>query len=130
LDMLEPSLVEQGLVLHRELFRQTDFIHTAIDNVLVVLRDGAILVGLILIFFLWSPSATAISVAAIPLSMLGAALALDALGYGLNAMTLGGLAIAVGELVGDAIVDVENVARRLRGRAALPEEVRPPTLAT
>lgn len=130
LDTLEPSLAEQSVVLHRELFRQTDFISTAIDNVIVVLRDGAILVALILIFFLWSPSATAISVAAIPLSMLGAALALDALGYGLNAMTLGGLAIAVGELVDDAIVDVENVARRLRERAALPEEARPPTLAT
>ncbi len=130
LDALEPSLVTSGVVLHRELFRQIDFIDTAIDNLTTVLRDGAILVALVLILFLWSPSATAISVAAIPLSMLGATLALDALGYGLNAMTLGGLAIAVGELVDDAIVDVENVARRLRERAALPEEARPPALAT
>lgn len=130
LDALEPSLALRGVVLHRELFRQIDFIDTAIDNLANVLRDGAILVAVVLILFLWSPSATVISVAAIPISMLGATLALDALGYGLNAMTLGGLAIAVGELVDDAIVDVENVARRLRERAAMPEDARPPPLAT
>lgn len=123
--VLAPSLERQGVVVHSaELFRQVDFVDRAIDNLVDVLRDGALLVALILAVFLWHVGATTISVLAIPLSMLGATLALDALGYGLNAMTLGGLAIAVGELVDDAIVDVENVARRLRERAALPEAER------
>src|SRR5690606_10310014 len=107
-----------------------DFIDRAIDNLVEVLRDGALLVALILAIFLWHAGATIISVLAIPLSMLGATLALDALGYGIDAMTLGGLAIAVGELVDDAIVDVENVARRLRERTALPPEAQAPILAT
>lgn len=130
LDGLEPTLRHRGVTLHRDLFRQVDFIDTAIDNVVTVLRDGAILVALVLIFFLWHPGATVISVLAIPLSVLGATLALDALGYGLNVMTIGGLAIAVGELVDDAIVDVENVARRLRERRTMPEHERPPILET
>lgn len=130
LDGLEPSLRHRGVTVHRDLFRQVDFIETSIDNVVTVLRDGAILVALVLVFFLWHPGATVISVLAIPLSVLGATLALDALGYGLNVMTIGGLAIAVGELVDDAIVDVENVARRLRERGALPEAERPPLLET
>lgn len=131
LDALAPALEQQGVVVHRAgLFRQVDFIHRAIDNLLEVLRDGAFLVALILAIFLWHAGATVISVLAIPLSMLGATLALDALGYGINAMTLGGLAIAVGELVDDAIVDVENVARRLRERAALPPEAQAPMLVT
>ena len=122
---LAPALERRGVVLHHtDLFRQVDFIDRAIDNLVDVLRDGAILVALVLILFLWHPGATVISVLAIPLSMLGATLALDALGYRLDAMTLGGLAIAVGELVDDAIVDVENVARRLRERALRPRRAR------
>jgi CzcA family heavy metal efflux pump len=131
LDALAPALERQGVAVHRtDLFRQVNFIERAIDNLVDVLRDGAILVALILAIFLWHAGATIISVLAIPLSMLGATLALDALGYGINAMTLGGLAIAVGELVDDAIVDVENVARRLRERAALPPESQAPVLTT
>ena len=117
LDELEPAVTGGGITLHRELFRQETFVRASVDNLLEVLRDGAILVALVLILFLWHPGATLTSVLAIPLSLLTATLTLDWLGYGLDTMTIGGLAIAIGELVDDAIVDVENVTRRLRERA-------------
>ena len=130
LDALEDELAAQGIALHRDLFRQMDFISVAIDNLLEVLRDGALLVIAVLLVFLWSLRPTLISALAIPLSLLAAVLVLDALGMTLDTMTLGGLAIAIGELVDDAIVDVENVVRRLRERAALPETEREPVLST
>lgn len=130
LDALEPSLRASGVTLHRDLFRQVDFIDEALGNAGTALRDGAILVALVLVVFLWRPGATVVSVLALPLSVLVAVIALSFLGYGIDAMTIGGIAIAVGELVDDAIVDVENVARRLRDRAALPEAERPPRLRT
>jgi HME family heavy-metal exporter len=101
-------------------FRQADFIEHAVDNVLDALRDGALIVAVILFVFLLSGRATAIALTAIPLSVLAAILALTALGLSINTMTLGGLAIAVGELVDDAVVGVENVVRRLRQRAGAP----------
>ncbi|MCB9749631.1 MAG: efflux RND transporter permease subunit [Myxococcales bacterium] len=125
LAQLEPSLTRRGIALHRDLFRQADFITRAVDNLTVVLRDGALLVIGVLLLFLWSLRPTLISAVALPLSLLMAALVLDALGLTLDTMTLGGLAIAIGELVDDAIVDVENVTRRLRERAQLPEGERP-----
>jgi len=130
LDRMELDLAQRGIEVHRNLFRQAQFIDTAVDNLLTVLRDGAILVAIVLALFLWRPGATVVSVLAIPLSLLSATLALDLLGLRLDTMTLGGLAIAIGELVDDAIVDVENVARRLRERARLPEAERAPLLST
>ena len=130
LDDLDEALARRGLRIERESFRQSTFIERATDNLFDVLRDGAILVAIILIFFLWNPGATIVSVLALPVSLLTATLALDLLGLSLNTMTLGGLAIAVGELVDDAIVDVENVTRRLRERAQLPESDRPSVVST
>ncbi len=105
--------------IHGELFRQADFIERAIDNVIEAMRDGSIIVALVLGVFLWNLRTTAITLLALPLSLLAGVLALSALGFGVNTMTLGGLAVAVGELVDDAIVDVENCFRRLRENALL-----------
>lgn len=130
LDELGETLAARGAVLQREVFRQQDFIDRAIENLLRVLRDGAILVIGVLWLFLWSLRPTLISAAAIPLSLLASVLLLDLLGLTLDTMTLGGLAIAIGELVDDAIVDVENVSRRLRERAALPAKEQPSVTST
>ena len=128
LDDLQAAL-PPGMTIQRGIFRQADFIQRSIDNVQIALRDGVVLVLLIVFIFLWSPRATAITVVAIPLSLLVACLCLHAFGATINTMTLGGLAIAVGELVDDAIIDVENVVRRTRENAALPLESRRPALA-
>ena len=106
-----------GMVLETRLFRQADFIELAVANVETALRDGAILVVILVFAFLGSVSATAITVLAIPLSLLAAVLVLATLGASINTMTLGGMAIAVGALVDDAIINVENIARRLRADA-------------
>jgi CzcA family heavy metal efflux pump len=130
LDSLEDDLRARGVTLHRKVFRQKDFIDTAITNVGRVLRDGAILVIVVLFLFLWSLRPTIISVVAIPLSLLAAVLVLDVFGLTIDTMTLGGFAIAIGVLVDDAIVVVENVERRLRERATAPPEESPPVLVT
>ncbi len=130
LDELAPLLERRGVTLQRDVFRQQEFIDTAIDNVTSVLADGALLVVVVLFIFLWSFAPTLISVLAIPLSLVTALLVIDLLGLTIDTMTLGGLAIAIGELVDDAIVDVENVSRRMRERDALPESERPPVIAT
>jgi CzcA family heavy metal efflux pump len=124
---LEEALPE-GMEIHSGIFRQADFIEVAIRNVLVALRDGVILVLLIVLLFLGSPRASAVTVVAIPLSLVVAVLALHLMGATLNTMTLGGMAIAIGELVDDAIIDVENVLRRLRENAQRPEADRHPSL--
>jgi len=125
---LEAELPE-GYALHGRLFRQADFVTAAVRNVARALRDGALLVVLVMIVFLANVRATLITLTALPLSILGAVLALRAFGAGIDTMTLGGLAIAVGALVDDAVIDVENVVRRLRLNRALPAAERRPSLA-
>lgn len=117
-----------GMRIETNAFRQADFIENAIDNLLAALRDGAILVIAIMFVFLVSARATGIALMAIPLSVLVAVLAIRWLGGSLNTMTLGGIAIAMGALVDDAIIVVENIVRRLRENAKLPDSERQRTL--
>jgi len=110
---LEPTLPKDIRILP-ELYQQKTFIDLAIENVIEALRDGGILVVVILFLFLMNLRTTFITLTAIPLSLVMTALVFAAFGMSINTMTLGGLAVAVGELVDDAIVDVENIYRRLR----------------
>ncbi len=106
-----------GMQLRSDLFRQATFLERGVDNVIDALRDGAVLVVLVLLLFLGNWRASLITLAALPLSFAAAGLVFAAMDLTINTMTLGGLAIAVGELVDDAIVGVENVVRRLRSGA-------------
>jgi CzcA family heavy metal efflux pump len=117
-----------GMEIDRGIFRQAGFISLAVDNVIDALRDGAILVVIILFLFLWNLRTTGISVLAIPLSLAVAVLAMKLLGVTINTMTLGGMAIAIGALVDDAIIDVENVFRRLKENRLQPTEAQQPAL--
>lgn len=110
---LEPSL-PSDVKASELIFRQADFIENSIQNLLRVLFEAALVVAAILFAFLLNWRTTAISLTAIPVSILTTAIIFKLLGLSINTMTLGGLAIAIGELVDDAVVDVENIFRRLR----------------
>lgn len=101
-------------------FQQADFINRAVGNVRASIIEGGIMVTIVLFLFLWNFRTTFISLTAIPLSLITAILAMNYFGISINTMTLGGLAIAIGALVDDAIIDVENVFRRLKQNAQLP----------
>lgn len=110
------------------IFRQADFIEASVNNVGRALLEGAIFVVIILFLFLGSYRTTIISVIAIPLSLLGTVVVLYLLGMNINTMTLGGMCIAIGSLVDDAIIDVENVYKRLKQNFRKPKEERLPVL--
>ena len=111
---MRPSIEKEGVTLQADLFRPADFISISTRNVQQSLVLGGILVIVVLFLFLYDLRTATISSVAIPLSLLAAVVVLNALGATLNAMTLGGLAIAIGEVVDDAVIDVENISRRLR----------------
>ena len=115
------SNLPQGIEKPEFLFRQADFIENSLNNVKEALRDGAIMVAVLLFLFLMNVRTTLISLIAIPLSLLATVLVFQLLDLSINTMTLGGLAIAIGELVDDAVVDVENVLRRLKENALLAQ---------
>jgi CzcA family heavy metal efflux pump len=102
------------VVIDTEIFKQADFIDSAIDNVKEAIRDGVIWVIVVLFIFLWNMRTSLITLTAIPLSIIITALAFSFFGISINTMTLGGLAVAIGELVDDSIVDIENIFRRLK----------------
>ena len=114
LAQLAPILAQEGVELQPGVFRPANFIETAIVHLRTALIVGALLVVAVLFLFLLNVRTALISAVAIPLSLLTAIIALTASGASLNTMTLGGLAIALGEVVDDAIIDVENIYRRLR----------------
>ena len=122
LDELRPSL-PADVGVNAEIYQQKTFIDLSIRNVVEALRDGGVLVVIVLFLFLYNFRTTFITLTAIPLSIVITGLVFKWLGMSINTMTLGGLAVAIGELVDDAIVDVENIFRRLRenGRLAEPK---------
>ena len=129
LDLLEQSL-GTSVVFERQIFRQADFITVAVDNVVEALRDGGILAIIVLVVFLMSWRTTLISALAIPLSLMATVLGLWIAGISINTMTLGGMAIAIGALVDDAVIGVENIYKRLRQAAAADTDGRPAANAT
>ena len=113
-----------GVNISTDIFRQSRFIESSINNISRALMEGALFVVIVLFLFLMNWRVTVISLVALPLSLLGSILVLKALGLTINTMSLGGMAIAIGSLVDDAIIDVENVYRRLRENHLLPPERR------
>ncbi|MCQ2315659.1 MAG: efflux RND transporter permease subunit [Bacteroidales bacterium] len=132
---IEKNLVEiqkslpADVKMDTKIFRQADFIEASVNNVAKALIEGAIFVIIILFLFLGSFRTTVISVLAIPLSLLGSLIVLNLMGMNINTMTLGGMCIAIGSLVDDAIIDVENVYKRLRQNHLLPKEQRESTFS-
>jgi len=121
LAQLRPALEKEDIHLDSRIFRPARFIDTALHNLRTSLIIGGILVVIVLFLFLFNFRTAAISCTAIPLSLLAATIIIDRLGYTLNTMTLGGIAIAIGEVVDDAVIDVENIYRRLRENRALAQ---------
>jgi len=119
LNEVEKSL-PAGVILNRNVFRQSHFIERSVQNVVTVMRDAGIIVAIVLVLFLLNARTTIITLTALPMSLAFAILILWVFDLSINVMTLGGLAVAIGELVDDAIIDVENVFRRLRENSLLP----------
>jgi len=115
-----------GMVLNRNVFRQSHFIERSVHNVVTVMRDAGIIVAIVLVLFLLNARTTLITLTALPVSLACALLILWAFDLTINVMTLGGLAVAIGELVDDAIIDVENVFRRLRENSQRPANEQQP----
>jgi HME family heavy-metal exporter len=105
------ATLPDGMRADQVLFRQADFIETSVKNVQTVLMEAVVVVAIVLFAFLLNVRTTLISLTAIPVSILATAIVFKLMGLSINTMTLGGLAIAIGELVDDAVVDVENIIR-------------------
>ena len=116
--------IPEGINISTDIFRQSSFINSSISNIQRALIEGAVFVVIILFFFLMDIRTTIISLVALPLSIIITVISLHFLGYTINTMSLGGIAIAIGSLVDDAIVDVENVYKRLRQNRLLPADKR------
>ena len=127
LSALAPSL-PADVNVSTDIFRQSTFIDASITNLQESLLEGMLFVIIVLFFFLMNLRTTVISVVALPMSILVSILVLHWLGFTVNTMSIGGIAIAIGSLVDDAIVDVENVYKRLRENRELPEDHRQPTI--
>lgn len=128
LTQMAPSL-PADVTVKTDIFKQADFIDNSISNLQESLFIGALLVIVVLFFFLMNVRTTLISLVALPLSIIVTVLVLHALGLTINTMSLGGIAIAIGSLVDDAIVDVENVYKRLRENRLLPADRRRSTIS-
>ncbi len=111
---LRPALTAQGVVIYPALHRPANFIETALRHIEIDLLIGAVLIMVILMVFLRSPRVAFVAFVSIPLSLLAAVIVLDALGQTINTMSLGGLAVALGVVIDDAVVGIENIVRRLR----------------
>ena len=122
------TTLPKGIEIKSHIFRQSDFIDASINNLNKTLLEGAFFVVLILFIFLMNWRTTFISLLAIPISLLVSIIVLKMLGYTINTMSLGGMAIAIGALVDDAIIDVENVYKRLRENIKKPQSERKSTL--
>lgn len=133
-EKIDDALVEikkslpKNVVLNSHVFRQADFIEASLSNIKKALLEGSIFVVIIMFFFLMNFRTTIISLLAIPISLIVSILILKYLGFSLNTMSLGGMAIAIGSLVDDAVIDVENVYKRLRENAVLAKAKQKPTL--
>ena len=133
-ESLDAALADLSLSLpadveiHTDIFRQQRFIDASVGNIQKALLEGGLFVILVLMVFLMNVRTTAISLVSMPLALLITILVMKALGLTMNTMSIGGMAIAIGSLVDDAIVDVENVYKRLRENRALPENERRPVL--
>ncbi len=123
LDELDREL-PKGMLIERGLFQQSRFIASAVSNVTEAVQDGALWVVVVLFLFLWNFRVSVCSLVAMPLSILGTFLVFRWFGLSINTMTLGGIAVAIGDLVDDSIVDVENIYRRLKENQQLPPEAR------
>ena len=113
LEELQRGLPE-GIVIEDRIFKQADFIEAAVENVVEAVRDGAVWVVVVLFIFMWNFRTSISSLTAMPVSILLTVLIFRWFGISINTMTLGGIAVAVGDLVDDSIVDIENIHRRLK----------------